>query len=332
VKLVAAVVAALVAVPLTVPLLAANSPASRPVAGCGQIAAILDTIRTLESGGDYQARAAGSSASGAYQMIDTTWRSWSARAGFGGQYARAYQAPPAAQDAAATAMVQSILDRYSDVSYVPLAWYYPAAIDDPALMDVVPAPEAGNRLTPRQYQAKWLDTYRSKVGAGSTQCSTAPDGEWALPVPRDLVDRNPAALDASHHDYPAWDFPTAIDTPVYAVHAGTVVVATTWSGNCYAQPDFCVTKCGVGLSIEDAGGVHYIYCHATRLAVALGDGVTPGEQIMWSGNTGHSSGPHLHFGIRIDGVDHCPQPLLRAIYEGAKVVAPRSLPTVGCST
>jgi hypothetical protein len=332
VKLVAAVVSALAAVPLTVPLLAASSPASRPVAGCGQIATILRTIRTLESGGDYQARAAGSSASGAYQMIDTTWRTWSAQAGFGGQYARAYQAPPTVQDAAGTAMVQSILDRYGDVSYVPLVWYYPAAIDTPSLMDVVPAPEAGNRLTPHQYQAKWLDAYRTNAGAGPDQCSTAPDGEWALPVAPELIDGNPVALDAPHHDYPAWDFPTAIDTPVYAVHAGTVVLATTWTGNCYSRPDSCVTKCGVGLSIEDADGVHYIYCHATRLAVTLGDRVTAGKQIMWSGNTGHSSGPHLHFGIRVDEVDRCPQPLLRAIYEDATVVAPRSLPTFGCTT
>src|SRR5262249_48348186 len=152
-----------------------------------------------------------------------------------------------------------------------------------------------------------------------------PEGKWALPVPRDLIDRNPAALDRPHHDYPAWDFPTAIDTPVYAAHAGTVVLATTWSGNCYGRPDSCVTKCGVGLTIKDGDGVHYIYCHATRLVVAVRDHVTAGEQIMWSGNTGHSSGPHLHFGIRIDGADRCPQPLLRAVYERARPPNPWTL-------
>jgi hypothetical protein len=54
---------------------------------------------------------------------------------------------------------------------------------------------------------------------------------------------------------------------------------------------------------------------ASRLTVNLGELVVAGQQIMLSGNTGHSSGPHLHLhlGIRIDGVDYCPQPLLVAV-------------------
>ena len=50
-----------------------------PGIGCaasGDVAPILATIRTLESGGDYTARAAGSSASGAYQFIDSTWANY----------------------------------------------------------------------------------------------------------------------------------------------------------------------------------------------------------------------------------------------------------------
>jgi hypothetical protein len=254
VKLVGAVVSVLVAVPLTIPLLAASSPTVRPGAGCGDIGVILDTIRTIETGGNYQTRIASSSASGAYAMLDTTWRYWSARAGFGGRYDRAFEAPASMQDAAATAMVTSILDRYTNVAFVPLVWYYPAAIDNPALMDVIPVPEAGNRLTPRQYQAKWLASYRGKIGDGPAGCATAAEGEWAPPVPRHLIERNPALLNRPHHDYPAWDFPAPIDTPVYAVHSGIVVLATTWTGNCYGRSDLCVTKCGVGLSIEDADG------------------------------------------------------------------------------
>ena len=59
-----------------------------------ELGAILATIRTLESGGDYTAASRTSSASGAYQFVDSTW------SGYGG-YPRAKDAPPAVQDAAA---------------------------------------------------------------------------------------------------------------------------------------------------------------------------------------------------------------------------------------
>ncbi|MEO6570904.1 MAG: hypothetical protein ABIO83_05100, partial [Ilumatobacteraceae bacterium] len=44
-----------------------------------------------------------------------------------------------------------------DVSMVPVIWYYPKAAGDAALMDAVPLPGAGNRLTVREYQHRWLD-------------------------------------------------------------------------------------------------------------------------------------------------------------------------------
>jgi murein DD-endopeptidase MepM/ murein hydrolase activator NlpD len=63
--------------------------------------------------------------------------------------------------------------------------------------------------------------------------------------------------------------------------------------------------------------------------VNLGDPVVAGQQIMLSGNTGHSSGPHLHLGIRINGVDYCPQPLLTYLYSRRSEM---KLVGTGCST
>jgi hypothetical protein len=330
VKLVAAVVSSAIGGLLALPLLAGGTT-GQAIAGCGDVQRVLDTIRTLESGGDYTAKAALASASGAYQIIDSTWAAWSAAAGVGTEYEHASDAPPAVQDAVAGHQVQRILDEYHDVSYIPVAWYYPAAISNPALMDIVPMPDAGNRFTPREYQSRWMTVYESKAATGTIVCGPVlAGGEWSLPVDRALIDANPAALTAPHHDYPAWDFGIPVGTPIYAIRGGTVDRVSTWSGNCYGNRDGCVDKCGTGVTIEDSDGVRWIYCHATRLTVALGDEVVAGRLIMLSGNTGHSSGPHLHLGIRIDGVDHCPQPLLGMLYSSAVASIP-DVPIAGCT-
>lgn len=127
---------------------------------------ILATIRALESGGgdpagDYRAEAAGATASGAYQYVDGTW------AGYGG-YTHAADALPDIQDAKAAEDVRAVLATYQgDVSKVPIRWYLPSALDDPSLLDDVPMPDAGNRLTIREYQRRWMDTYHRLTGYGT---------------------------------------------------------------------------------------------------------------------------------------------------------------------
>ena len=331
-KLIAAFVASAIAGLLVLPLLAGGTT-GRAIAACGDVPRVLDTIRTLESGGDYTVTAAHASASGAYQIIDSTWAGWSAAAGVGTEYQHASQAPPAVQDAVAGHHVQLIFDQYHDVNYVPLAWYYPAAIANSALMDVVPAPEAGNTFTPRQYQSKWMGVYNSKAAVGTVVCGPVlAGGEWSLPVDRSFVDANPDALTWPHHDYPAWDFGIPAGTTIYAIHAGTVDRVSNWSGNCGSDQTVCVDMCGTGLTVGDTDGVRWTYCHGSRLTVSLGDQVAAGQPIMLSGNTGHSSGPHLHVEIRINGVQHCPQRLLSDLYANARPPAPINLPTAGCST
>ena len=161
---------ALLAGVVSIPVLLANGDPP-PFVACApdaaQIETILATIRSLESGDNYQATNPGASASGAYQFIDSTW------ANYGG-YARALLAPPEVQDAKAAEMVGAILDRHNDVAAVPVVWYIghlPASSS--AEWDTVPAPEAGNRLTPRQYQQRWMDKYTELGGAASPTSATA---------------------------------------------------------------------------------------------------------------------------------------------------------------
>jgi hypothetical protein len=327
--------AMLVGVTMLPALLANGDPPPLTVCGIhtGPIEIVLGTIRALESGGDYTAQARGSTASGAYQFLDSSWN------GYGG-FRRAADAPPDVQDAKAIEFVTHILEQHDgDASAVPVVWYIghlPTA--DSREWDTVPHPDNGNVLTPREYQQRWLTKYDELLAAAPTTSEPALDrapapgscfggsteiigGEWALPGPRALIEANPAALSAPHHDYPAWDWIVPTNTPIYAVRGGVVAAVRRWphnwwSNGCAADSAGCAT-CGVGITIVDSAGTRWTYCHGTNLTVALGDTVTAGQQVMWSGNTGRSGTPHLHLEIRtVDGQRQCPQPILNALMSG----------------
>jgi hypothetical protein len=329
-------------------LLAAAAVATTRPCGVsfGPVSAVLATIRQLESGGNYLAQAPGSSASGAYQFIDTTWN------GYGG-YARAVLAPPDVQDAKATEYVNQIIEAHdNDVTVVPVVWYI-GHVPPPGSTewDTVPAPEAGNTLTPRQYQAKWMAIYNENITAGGdvspsadpterpTASVTSPcaaggagtvvDGSWGLPGPEQTLADTIDQLDDRHHDYPAWDWLIPTGTPIYAVRGGRVIAFTTNDTNSYG--DTSRDSCGLGITILDEQGVQWTYCHASAHTVNQGDSVAPGQQILASGNTGNSSAPHVHLQIRADGALRCPQPLMESLYSSGVGIDPHTLPTTGCS-
>jgi murein DD-endopeptidase MepM/ murein hydrolase activator NlpD len=87
--------------------------------------------------------------------------------------------------------------------------------------------------------------------------------------------------------------------------------------------------CGNGLLLHGADGFTYQYCHGSRYVLPAGSVVKPGEMILLSGNTGASTGPHLHFGIMHDGKNLCPQQVLLAWYDGLPAT-PANAPTTGC--
>ncbi len=130
-----------------------------------ELGAILATIRAMETGGDYATTITTSTASGAYAFLDGSW------GGYGG-YARAKDAPPAVQDAKAAELASYVLSRNGgDVSTIPVSWYI-GHVPVGAEWDTVPVPTAGNKLTPRQYQDRWMKKYAQVIGDPSLWVSS----------------------------------------------------------------------------------------------------------------------------------------------------------------
>lgn len=83
-----------------------------------------------------------------------------------------------------------------------------------------------------------------------------------------------------------------------AVDEGTKVSAA-WDG--------IVTKAGYDdtagnyVWMVHKNGCETLYCHCSKILVSAGDVIRAGETVALSGNTGYSTGPHLHFGIKKDG-------------------------------
>ncbi|SES17975.1 Peptidase family M23 [Streptomyces sp. yr375] len=87
------------------------------------------------------------------------------------------------------------------------------------------------------------------------------------------------------------DYAVPSGATVMAAHGGTVVKA---GGNGAGDgPAY-----GNAIVIKHANGVYSQYAHLSRIQVKIGQIVKTGQKIALSGNTGNSSGPHLHFEIR----------------------------------
>lgn len=94
------------------------------------------------------------------------------------------------------------------------------------------------------------------------------------------------------------DIAAATGTPIYAACDGTVIKSSFDKWN------------GYHIKIQHDNEIMTVYCHCSELCVKEGDFVRAGDVIGKVGSTGSSTGPHLHFELRINNVSYDPQPAL----------------------
>ena len=82
--------------------------------------------------------------------------------------------------------------------------------------------------------------------------------------------------------------------PIYAIYDGEIIEADydQWNGNF--------------VKIKHDNDIISVYCHCSKLFVKKGDIIRGGEVIASVGSTGQSTGPHIHFEIRIKDVSYNP--------------------------
>ena len=85
------------------------------------------------------------------------------------------------------------------------------------------------------------------------------------------------------------DFAAPSGSPILAAYDGDVVAAGYSS------------SMGNYIMIDHGDSLYTIYMHASALYVSTGQSVGKGDKIAAVGSTGRSTGPHLHFGVRLNG-------------------------------
>ena len=96
------------------------------------------------------------------------------------------------------------------------------------------------------------------------------------------------------------DFPAERGTPIVAAASGKVIEAGV-------HPQY-----GKILAIDHGNGLVSRYAHASEVFVSEGDLVVRGQRVATVGSTGRSTGPHLHFEVRLNGVPQNPVRFLRS--------------------
>ena len=146
-----------------------------------------------------------------------------------------------------------------------------------------------------EIKRKEEEARRKALEAGRTYNTvTLRDIKFRWPVPSSsritskFGDRE-SPVEGASTSHKGIDIGAPAGSDIVASAAGEVIIST------YSP------SAGNYLMINHGGGIYTVYMHASKLLVNVGDTVKQGQTIAKVGSTGISTGPHLHFGIRVDG-------------------------------
>lgn len=138
----------------------------------------------------------------------------------------------------------------------------------------------------------------SSSGSSEPSGGTAPSYSggaftWPMPASHNIRSgfgprKSPTAGASSNHR--GIDIACPQGSTVIAAAGGTVIYTGYMS------------SAGNAVLVDHGNGVTTMYYHLSGYAVSTGQHVSAGQTIAYSGNTGVSTGPHLHFGVRVNGV------------------------------
>lgn len=165
--------------------------------------------------------------------------------------------------------------------------------------------EAARREAEARRQAQLAAQRRAQAQAQiRRQAATSPtvrrsnfvsEGGYTYPVKNFVITTYFGRRGAFQRYHTGLDMAAPYGTPIYAARSGQVEVAG-WSSWGY----------GYHVIIDHGGGVETLYGHMSRFVVSAGEWVERGQLIGYVGSTGWSTGPHLHFEVRVGGTPRNP--------------------------
>ncbi|MFZ5822772.1 MAG: peptidoglycan DD-metalloendopeptidase family protein [Bacillota bacterium] len=126
--------------------------------------------------------------------------------------------------------------------------------------------------------------------SGESRAAAGSFGRWPLSGPvTDWFGWRTHPVYGTRHYHDGMDIGVPIGTPVVSVARGRVSYVGYLGGY------------GLTVKVEHGDGLVTLYAHLSEAHVSVGQSVGGGEQIALSGNTGTSTGPHLHFSVFVGG-------------------------------
>ncbi len=151
-------------------------------------------------------------------------------------------------------------------------------------------------------ESKEIEALIKKL-ASASQIKKAQKGRLSWPVIGAITSgfgmRRHPLLGGAYMLHTGIDISADYGTSVRAVAPGKVIYADWYGGY------------GKLVIIDHGGGVSTLYAHLSRMVVELEEEVSEGQIIGYVGSTGLSTGPHLHFEVRVNGEPQDPSPWLK---------------------